>query len=92
MNLTLIEQFVASMPRLRARANIEMATAIAVGTGSLKPAAARRIMRDWRRQASSGPLGQRPKAYKPKSREEHAMRLAALGIRTVPQKIPNKGG
>ena len=68
-------EYYEAIPRLRAQENMLMATAVAIGSGTLKQDAHRSIMRDWRQQA--GELEVERQRQTP---QEHLANLAAMGI------------
>lgn len=73
-----VQAFAREIPALRASESITRAAETAVGSGSLKKEASRKIMRGWRKVTQRGGGS----ATKPKSFEEMEMRLAQLGIRS----------
>jgi len=65
------------LPVLQGEEAMRWATAIAVGTGSLKKEESQRIMREWRQ-------GSHPqRAQQPKTMNEHMAMVASFGITTV---------
>ena len=73
----LLEQFASQMRRLEAQEALRTYMAVALGSGNVKKMNARSIIRAWQRQAAGG---QSQGVYKPKTKEEHAMLLASIGI------------
>lgn len=76
----MVNAFNERIPSREAHQSIRFYTAVALGSGGFKKGAARRILRQWRRQASQG---QRRSAQvlKPKSKEELMFHAAASGIK-----------
>ena len=78
MPLPLLSIHMEQMPAIKAEESMRIAEAVAVGNGSLKKAASRRITRDWQREVrqESKPAGPRPKPTK----EQFQAQLAMMGI------------
>ena len=85
MSHSVIGSFAAMMPKLEARESLRRAAEIAVGSGVLKPARARRIIREWQRMARTQ---HRRTAAKAKTADEHRSLLAGVGI---PMQVVPKG-
>jgi hypothetical protein len=73
--MRLLRSYLEHLPGLQAERNMQLATVVAVGTGSLKKHEAEGYMRDWRRAA-----GGRRNVIKPASEEERAQLMQEAGI------------
>ena len=84
MTHSVIGSFATMMPKLEARESLRRAAEIAVGSGVLKPARARRIIREWQRMARTR---HHRAGVKARSADEHRSLLAGVGIpmQTVPK-------
>lgn len=85
MSHSVIGSFATMMPKLEARESLRRAAEIAVGSGVLKPARARRIIREWQRMARTR---HHRAGVKAKTADEHRSLLAGIGI---PMQIVPKG-
>ena len=77
MPIPKLNAMLAEMPVLRAQESLRRVTEYAIGTGSLKKQAARRVVREWQREARSG---QPQRIYRPQSKSEMQTVLASVGI------------
>jgi hypothetical protein len=76
MPFSVLNAYVAMLPRMVARGALNRVTEHALGAGSMKQHQAKEILRAWRREARERPSGQisRP------SREDHHAALRSMGI------------
>ena len=70
------------LPAMQAEQSQRLAEAIAIGTGSLKKNAARRVVRRWQRAIAK--TQNRSRHAEPPTKEEFMTKLAILGIKYGP--------
>ena len=73
-----LADFAAQMSAIAAQESLRRVSEVAVGSGSLKRADARRTLRQWHREVNRG---QGRINHKPRTRQEHHALAAAAGIR-----------
>ena len=69
------------MPTLEARESLSRAIETAAGTGNMKRHALKRQLREWQKAAR---IGKQARAYKPRTAQEHAAMLGAIGVKVLP--------
>ncbi len=75
MSLGRAMDYLDAMPRLRAQENMALATAVGMGSGTLKDDARRKISRDWERLAGHGEPARRAM-----TKDEVIKRALAAGL------------
>lgn len=78
MPMRVLRAHVRQLPALLADQALRFSQAVAVGSGTLKPNAARSQIADWQREAAGA-----PKVERPKTQTDLRSRAAALGIAVI---------
>ena len=81
MPIAVLRSFAEAMPGIEARESLRRVSEIAVGNGSLRPQQARRIIRDWQREAAHSYSA--PEAHRPASADQMRAMLSTAGISMV---------
>lgn len=74
--LAALDAYIQMLPRVMAEASLTRVDEVGVGTGSMKPAHSRDILRTWRKLARGSYSG----AVSDQSKEERHASIAAAGI------------